>query len=266
MLVLPNGKKVLITGGCGGIGLPLVNLLVAHDAEVTVVGRQSRRQHNEYQYIQADLSERSEIDRLALLVAQMQPDIVVNLAGVNSLTRFSHQSSESIDRMMVVNLIAPMQITRAALPSMEAQKSGHIVNVGSVLGAIGAPLMASYCASKAGLRVFSESLRRETAGTGITVTHVNPRAVNSAMNDGAIAHMNKSTGTVEDEPEKVARVIYKAMVDDRKEVSIGFPERIYMRLNAVAPVFVDDALIADRHVGERIVDRQFAAQTGGAIK
>lgn len=268
--MLPNGKKVLVSGGCGGIGIPLVDLLVADDAEVTIVGRQTRAPVNEYSYVQADLTNRSEIVQVASMVAQLQPDILINLAGINSLTRFRSQSVESIDQMHAVNLLAPMLLSQAAIAAMEVRGSGQIVNIGSVLGAIGAPLMASYCASKAGLKMFSESLRRELAGTGVSVTHINPRAVKTAMNAGPISRFNQLTGTTEDQPDRVARAIYMAMLNDLKEVSIGYPERFYMKLNAMAPVFVDDALIARRYLGERLLDsvehRDTTPVTAGAAK
>jgi len=130
-----------------------------------------------------------------------------------------------------------------------------------VLGGIAAPLFATYSASKAGLRGFSEALRREMAGHGVTVTHVNPRAVATAMNDGVIAEFNKRTSTREDPPAQVAMRIYKAMLYDEKEVNIGLPERFYLKLNALLPLLIDDALIANRHIGENILDpRQGAFQ------
>lgn len=261
--MLPNGKRVLVTGGCGGIGMPLISLLLTDDAEVTVVGRQQRDAVNEYRYIQSDLSNQEDISKLTRRVSELQPDILINLAGVNALTRFGEQSSESIERIVQVNLVAPMLLCRAALPSMLHKDTAQIVNVGSALGAIGAPLMASYCASKAGLRLFSESLRRETAGSAITVTHVNPRAVRTSMNAGPVEQMNRLTKTAEDEPDRVARMIYRAMKNDRHEVNIGFPERFYIKLNSIAPVFVDDALIASRHIGEGVLDR--AARDSGLL-
>ena len=82
---------------------------------------------------------------------------------------------------MQVNLVAPMQLVRALLPAMLERGSGHIVNVGSVLGGIGLPYFSAYAASKAGLIGMTRSLARELAKRNVTVNAVAPGFIESDM-------------------------------------------------------------------------------------
>ncbi|OED36433.1 hypothetical protein AB833_27890 [Chromatiales bacterium (ex Bugula neritina AB1)] len=251
--MIADGKTVLLTGGLGGIGRPLLQLLLAVDAEVTVVGRSCGDGNNAYRYIQADLGCAREVATLCDAVRQDTPDIVINLAGLNSMSEYRNQPASDINTILHVNLLAPMLLAQAALGVMTDRRSGQIVNVGSVLGSIPSPLMAAYSASKAGLQGFSQALGREVAGTGVKVTHINPRAVRTAMNGGRLGEFNRLTRVQEDSPETVALRIFDAMVLDKKLVNIGLPEKFYSLVNSVAPIFVDDVLIANRHIGENLL-------------
>ena len=81
--------------------------------------------------------------------------------------------------MLYVNLTAPMQLAAALVPGMLERGRGHIVNVASIAGCIGVPREAAYSASKSGLIAFSDSVRRELAGTGVGLTVVVPAAVDT---------------------------------------------------------------------------------------
>lgn len=257
----PDQKQIVITGGLGGIGRPLLDRLLDAGAEVTVIGRSARKPANHFRYLRAELSDPRQVQTLAEHLRENSPDILINMAAINQFCLFDAQPPRHIEQMLQINLLAPMMLARAVVPGMLSRGSGQIVNVGSVLGGIGAPLMAGYCASKAGLRGFSEALRRELAGRGVTVTHVNPRAVRTPMNDGALGEFNRRTGTTQDEPERVADHIYSAMARDAKEVSLGIPERFGLLLNTLLPVLVDDALISRRHVGESLIQPQLQEST-----
>jgi short-subunit dehydrogenase len=125
---------------------------------------------------------------------------------------------------------------------MRARGAGQIVNIGSVLGSIPYPWFAAYSSSKAGLGALSQALRRELAGTGVAVTHVNPRAARTAFNAGDVERFLEMAGMKADEPEWVARRIVEAIETRRPQLNIGRMERIYAALNAIVPAVIDNGL------------------------
>jgi len=170
-------------------------------------------------------------------------DVLANLAGVLDFTAYQEEDPGLLARLLKINLEAPMQLTRAVLPGMIERGHGRIVNVGSMFGSIGFPLFATYCASKFGLRGFSQALRRELAGTGVGVTYVSPRGVRTPLNP-PVVHAMADRGLMRmDLPDPVARAIVRAIEGDRKEAYLGFPEGLFARLNGILPGLVDRALV-----------------------
>jgi len=147
-----------------------------------------------------------------------------------------------------VNLLAPMWLSRALLPAMQAQNSGHIVNIGSIFGSIGFAYFTTYSASKFGLRGFSEALRRELADTGIKVSYIAPRAVRTPMNNDAVMRMGEATKMNMDEPDAVVAKIIAAIETDKKDAYFGFPESLFVRINALLPRLVDGSVAAQNRI------------------
>jgi short-subunit dehydrogenase len=111
-----------------------------------------------------------------------------------------------------------------------------------VLGAVNYPYFAVYSSSKAGLRGLSDALRREMGKSGIAVTYIAPRAVRTAFNDAEVNRFLEIAKMHPDDPAVVARRIAKAIIERRKEVTLGFAERFYTRLNGAFPRLVDAGL------------------------
>jgi short-subunit dehydrogenase len=165
-----------------------------------------------------------------------------------SFRPFAEEDPGVLQRLVQLNLVVPLLLTRQVLPDMLARGSGRIVNVGSILGSIGFPWFAAYSASKFGLRGLSEALRRELQGSGVGVTYVAPRAVRTRLNSEAVYRMAQATGMQMDDPAWVAERIVAAIEDDAKDLYLGFPERLFARLNAFLPRLVDGGL--RKQVGE----------------
>jgi short-subunit dehydrogenase len=125
---------------------------------------------------------------------------------------------------------------------MLARGTGLIVNLGSIFGSIGFAWFASYSASKYALRGFSEALRRELHGTGVDVCYIAPRAVKTGLNSEAVYRMADATGMQMDTPEWVAKQIVRAIAGNSKDVYLGFPESLFVRINALLPRLVDLSL------------------------
>jgi short-subunit dehydrogenase len=128
---------------------------------------------------------------------------------------------------------------------MQARGSGHIVNIGSVMGAIAYPHFATYSSAKAGLRALSEALRREVQGQGIDVTHIAPRAVRTGFNTGAVNRFLDLAGMKADDPGQVAGYVVDAIVLRRRELVIGLRERLFIGLNALFPGLIDRGLAGE---------------------
>lgn len=250
-----DGKHVLITGGNGGIGRHVVERLLEAGARVTVADRTPEGRRPGAAFVEADLSSPDAVYRLGESLRAAPPDILVNLAGLNAFNSFESMERAQLATLMQVNLLAPMQLTHCLLPGMIARGSGQIVNIGSVLGDIPLPYFTAYAASKAGVGAFSESLRRELTGRGVTVTHIAPRAVSTPMNHGAIGEFNKRSGAAEDPPERVAAIIVDAIARNRRRVTIGLPERFFIKVNQLLPSLVDHSIRRNRKVAEDVLSQ-----------
>ncbi len=114
--------------------------------------------------------------------------------------------------------------------------------MGSTFGSIAFACFASYSASKFALRGFSEALRREVKGTGVSVNYIAPRAIKTPFNTEAVYKMAKVVGMNMDEPKWVAEKIVQSIKKEAKDVYLGFPEKLFVRINAILPRVVDKAL------------------------
>jgi len=238
-----KGKTVFITGGTGGIGLPLVAMLKKAGALVDVYDRS----------IDGDLFEN--LDHVCARLHNKTPDILINMAGFNA---FDYCENHDYESLINLNMLTPMRLTQAVLPGMKKRGCGQIVSIGSMTALIPLPHVTGYVAAKAGLKGFNDALRRELGGTGIggtgiIVTHVVPRAVRTGMNSGARAEINKRTNIHHDDPGKVASIIFKAIIQKKAERRIGWPERFFAFLNANLPFIIDKGLQKNRKIGEQIL-------------
>lgn len=237
-----SGKTIVLTGGAGDIGRLVARGLVEAGASLHIVDRVVALSLPAI-YSRADLSTREGIAAAAGTIRAEAPDVLINLAGVQYFGPFEDQAPADLATSIMVNLLAPMLLTHAALPQMKGRGRGHIVNIGSVFGSIGFANFATYSGAKAGLRGFSEALRRELDGTGIDVTYIAPRAVKTALCTERVLRYAELTKMVMDAPERTARRIVEAVIGRKKDVYIGFPESIFVRVNAIFPRVVDAAVV-----------------------
>ncbi len=177
-----QGKSALVTGATRGIGRAIAERLVAEGAEVMATG--TRRGGNVPRgctYVRADFTDEDEPEKLAELVAQAAPDIIVNNAGINRIAPFDEILAEDFQAIQKVNLFTPFLLCRAALPAMKEKGWGRIVNIGSVWGKVGKELRASYSASKFGLSGMTAALAAEVAEYGILANCVAPGVIETDL-------------------------------------------------------------------------------------
>jgi short-subunit dehydrogenase len=249
-----SGQRILITGAAGGIGSELALELAKKGAKLALVGRHAGKLDSLIRPIHAhggtafaitcDLAAPDAAKFLAEHATAVMGgvDILVNCAGITHFGLFDQQSPQAMETLWHVNVVVPMQLTRALLPQMAARRHGRIVNVGSVFGSIGFAYFTTYSASKFAMRGFSEALRRELDGSGIGVTYVAPRYTKTPLNNSVVSLMAEVVGMNTDEPSMVAHHVLRAIEQDRKDYYIGWPESLFVRINALLPRLVDGAL------------------------
>jgi short-subunit dehydrogenase len=254
-----EGKKIILTGAGGGIGSEVAQRLTAQGASLALLGRNESALLEVADQVKEPATAPL-LFKVDLLDAQARSktidqaiqqlggvDILINNAGLLSFRPFAEEDPETINRIVQLNTLVPMQLTHQVVNTMLDQGSGQIVNVGSTFGSIAFAWFAAYSTSKFGLRGFSEALRRELAGTGVGVTYVAPRGVKTKLNTSAIYRMADEVKMNMDEPGWVAGRIVEAIEKERKDLYLGFPESLFVRINALLPRLVDRALKKQNH-------------------
>jgi short-subunit dehydrogenase len=187
-----NGAVAVVTGGSRGIGREVAMLAAQKGARVGLVARSAPDLEAVLKEIggrgavaTADVADQAATEEaMVKLVAELGPvDILVNNAGIGSYGRVSDLSVEEFERVMRVNYFSCVYATKAVLPSMLDRRRGHIVNLASIAGRIGAPMEAAYSASKFAMVGFTEALAFEVGPGGIGVSMVNPGPVETDFFD-----------------------------------------------------------------------------------
>jgi short-subunit dehydrogenase len=263
-----NHARIVLTGASGGIGQAIAKELVKRGAHLLLVDLDSEKlltlqntlkaSNAQVYALSADLSSHDSYEQITNYAIQQMGhiDILINGAGIMSYTEFHQQDAAMVERAFKINVIAPMQLARLCLPDMLAKQQGQIVNIGSIFGSIGFAYFSSYSATKFALRGFTESLRRELADTGVQLTYVAPRAVKTPLNSPAVYTMAQKVNMNMDPPEWVADKIVKAIEANKKDVYLGFPESLFVRINAIFPRLVDFALRKQNRIMHECLDQQ----------
>ena len=178
-------RNAVVTGAAGGMGRAITEALLESGRRVVLVDRdpESLRQFaakmgDSTFPIQLDVADAKSVDRLPDLIpnAFKPVDILINTAGhdIGGRTRFDVGPADDWSGIIQTNLIGLMRVTRSILPDMVRRNSGHIVNISSINAVRIIPDMAAYSTSKAGVHMFTETLRGELAETAIRVTEMQP--------------------------------------------------------------------------------------------
>lgn len=245
--------RALLTGASGGIGAAIARQLAPVSALLILVGRNLpalealRLELKAYpvHVVCGDLTDPATVRAVEAAARQLGGiNLLLNNAGISDFHAFSSQPPAVIGTLLETNLLAPMLLTQALLPLLLAAPAAQIVNIGSVFGLIGFPGFAAYCAAKAGLKGFTQALRRELSDTAIEVRHFAPRATATAINSAAVHAMNRELKTAEDTPEQVAAALMRFLDAGAWQRTLGAKERWFGLLNALLPALPDGAIRA----------------------
>jgi short-subunit dehydrogenase len=232
--------KVLITGATGGLGQAIARAFAARGAELLLSGRRAELLDALVAELggtsaPCDLANREEVERLTETSRDFIPDVLVANAGVPARGRMTSLSQESIDRMLEVNLRAPIALARALAPGMIERRRGHMVFIASLSGKAASPSSSIYAATKFGLRGFAHGIRQDLWPHGVGVSVVMPGFISGAgMFADAGVKLPLGIGTRT--PEQVAAAVISAIERNRAEVDVAPPTlRIGAAVGSAAP-------------------------------
>lgn len=185
------GKTAVVTGASRGIGSWTARTLAREGARVALVARTKAdlaKLATEIAFdsfvVECDLTDKKSVDRATDLIRHTfndAPDILINNAGIFSMSAVDQTEDQVFEKMLDTNLLAPFRFIRAFLPGMRIRGSGDIVSIGSIADRKVFDGNAAYSASKFGLRAMHEVLREELRGSGVRCTLVSPSGVDTPL-------------------------------------------------------------------------------------
>ncbi|MED0676633.1 SDR family oxidoreductase [Aneurinibacillus thermoaerophilus] len=248
-----NKKVIVITGASSGIGKATAILAAESGMTPVLLARSvdtlralaDNLQHSapDVGYYRLDVTkDRQIVDIVQKIICRYgKIDIWVNNAGFGIFAPFSEAKLEDIANMMDVNYLGTVRCTKAVLPHMLGQKSGHIINVASVAGKLATPKSSGYTASKFAVVGFTESLRQELKGSGVSISLVNPGPVQTPFFERADQNgeYRRSVEAFMLPPETVAKSVLRTIHNRKAEAIIPRYMRIGVILFHLFPRFFD---------------------------
>jgi short-subunit dehydrogenase len=251
-----TGTSALITGASAGIGREFARQLAGRAACMILVARRldrleelrdelTRRDPNLNVHVRAvDLSQSSEVAELCAWLERekIAIDFLINNAGLGDRGLFATSEPQRIREMLAVNMVALTELTRALLPEMIRKKRGAILNVSSSASFLPIGGLAVYAATKAYVTSFSEAIRGELRGTGVTVTAVCPGPVHTEFTQVAGRNPNRHDKSgpefIHVSVEEVVRAGLHAVEHDKALVVPGVIVKVAMLLVRLTPMWV----------------------------
>jgi short-subunit dehydrogenase len=243
-----TGRNAIVTGASSGIGRDLATMLASQGANVALVARRAQLLRDladqltefgvEALPIVCDVTDQAQVNRAVAEACDEfgTVDIAVNNAGVLIPSLFSEASVEDLHRMMDVNFFGAVHMTRSVLPIMQDSGLGNIVNIASIAGRRGGATLSGYSASKFALIGFTESLRVELFGSGVTASLVVPASVDTEMLDNPEWNARAwALGDLRIPPEWVSWGVIAAIVLGLAEVDVPLGFSTAQKVAALFP-------------------------------
>jgi dehydrogenase/reductase SDR family member 7B len=233
-----SGKTAWITGASSGIGEALAKAFVAADGYAILSGRnvaELERVANDSGAADRCLVLPFDTMDFASLPAMVESaiafcggvDVLVNNAGISQRSLAIDTDFAVYEKIVGVDLLAPIALTQAILPHFLGRGSGQIVMISSVAGKAGVPMRTAYCAAKHGLIGYADALRSEVAGQGVKILVVAPGSVRTNVSRNALNADGSARGVSDAaidngiDPANVAEIIWSAVGEGKREIVIA---------------------------------------------
>ncbi|MBV8941533.1 MAG: SDR family NAD(P)-dependent oxidoreductase [Solirubrobacterales bacterium] len=219
------GGNVLITGATGGIGRAIARAFARRGAALILTGRradvlEALVAELGARALSCDLSRRDDVERLIAELGEIELDVLVANAGLPATGVLADLPQEKVDRLLEVNLRAPIALARGLAPGMIERRRGHMVFVSSLSGKAASASSSLYCATKFGLRGFALSLREDLRPHRVGVSVLLPGFIRDAgMFADSGVKLPPGVGTRT--PEQVAAALISAVQRNRAEVEVA---------------------------------------------
>lgn len=266
-----QNKVVLITGASSGIGKSIGLFLKEKGMTVYGTSRDSSKyaDFKDFHLVSMDVRNPESIANAIKAVVEEEGriDVLINNAGVGITGPLEEIPREEMDNHFAVNLFGPIEVIKAILPYMRAQKSGLIINITSIAGYMGLPFRGIYSASKGALELITESLRMELRSFGIKVTNLAPGEFATNIAAGryhapvladspyksayniSLELMNEHVDSGKD-PQMVARKIYQIINSKNPRVHYrvgGWLQKLSVTLKKILPDKVFESLLLNHY-------------------
>jgi short-subunit dehydrogenase len=242
---MPNRRRfeirsstALITGASAGIGLAVARRLASAGANLVIAARNAENLEAAAESLRAtgvdvlavptDVGRQPDLETLveSAVAKRGTIDILVNNAGIEAFSHFEELPPERIEETIRVNLTSALLLTRLVLPHMLAVRRGHVVNMASTAGKYGPAYGAAYGATKAGLIAFTQAVRAEYRGRGISASAICPGFTDEGgiYDRMKVRSGRKSPALVgSTTAERVARAVLRAIEKDKAETIVNWP-------------------------------------------
>ncbi|WP_322923856.1 SDR family oxidoreductase [Paenibacillus campi] len=249
MVTLVN-KIVLITGASSGIGARTAEMLVRQGAIPILTARSqpkleqlSQQLQGQHRMFNMDVQQQEQIEYVVAQIVDEygRIDILLNNAGYGQFTSILDTDVQAYEQMMDVNYMGTVRCTRTVLPHMLKAGQGQIINVASMAGKFATAQSTAYTATKFAVLGFTNSLRQELRGTGITVSAINPGPVNTAFferADPSGTYVSNVSGFMLS-TDKVCHELIRMMKRRREEVDLPRYAGVAVRLYQLCPRLID---------------------------
>ncbi|QUG42004.1 SDR family NAD(P)-dependent oxidoreductase [Psychrobacillus sp. INOP01] len=240
---MSKAKKILITGATSGVGLMLAKTLHEAGYEIWATGRNTTVLNSlsadGIHTIEADLTSVQSFD--SLFIDMKTPDSVIHCAGVGTFSYLLDMDEGDMEKMLQVNVLAPMKLTKYFAQKMKTRGSGHFIFVASQAGKVATPKASVYAASKHAILGFANAIRMELKEFGVNVTTINPGPIDTPFLDLADETGNYRSSMKEHllTPEKVVASIEQVIEKPVREVDLPSYMGITSKLYAIAPSIVE---------------------------